>query len=74
MIFKVIIEIRFDFFTLAKQFNELAKEKGWAMIDNPENLVHVWTQIPCKHKEISFEQLNMKVSQKRPDNFLLEYD
>jgi hypothetical protein len=38
-----IFKFRFDYFTLAKQYNALAEEKGWPTIDNPENLVMVWT-------------------------------
>ena len=50
-----VFKFRYDYFTLAKQYNELAEMNGWPLVENPKNLVMVWTQMPCKVKLISHE-------------------
>ena len=50
-----IFKFRYDYFTLAKQYNLLAEENNWQLVNNPSNLIMVWTQLPCKGYSLNHE-------------------
>jgi hypothetical protein len=69
-----IFKFKFDYIYLVKNFNDLAKEKGWQEVPNGDKMTNVWTQMPCNARSIHNEQLNEKVTKHRPDQYIMEYD